>query len=401
MGKLRPWVVCVRVNRHDKTYFLNQLHGFTRSAPLLVAWDDARPEAERIATQDTTAVVPSLWERRWRFPGGHRLLQLARRLRGAVLREPLAAGPSERAALLALAQRHPPDVIYAHTGFVGLRLLPLAAALDVPLVVHFHGLDLNTPDPVYQRSLRRDVHRFDAIIVVGDWMIAPLVAMGYDAARISVVPMGTPVEAVGSQMQTTPPEQPAGRRVRFIAVGHMIPYKGFDRTIAAFARLCETRDDVELVLVGDGTERGALEKAAHASGAGEFIRFMGSLSSDRTLAEIGRADVLVHHALDHPGGPEAFGVVITEAMALGLPVVGTRCGGLPDQIVAGETGYLVEQNDVAAMADAMGRLAADADLRKAMGAAGRARAVACFDSHDLARKAEDILITQAGAKTPS
>ncbi len=399
MGKLRPWVVCVRVNRHDKAYFLHQLDGFTRTEPLLVTWDDARPEAERDAGTRATAVLPVPWERRWRFPGGHRLLQMGHRLRGSVMRDPLAAGARETAALSALADRHPPNIIYAHTGFVGLRLLPLKDRLGVPLVVHFHGLDINTHDPVYQRVLRRSLHRFDRIIVVGNWMIAPLVAMGYDAARISVGPMGTPVGHVRERMHI-----PVGDRtvdpVRFIAVGHMIPYKGFNRTIAAFARLWETRCDVELVIVGDGTERSRLEELSRASGAGEVIRFAGALSSDATLAEISAADVLVHHALDHPGGPEAFGVVITEAMALGLPVVGTLCGGLLDQIVEGETGFLVDQGDVDAMAVAMGRLAADPGLRTAMGAAGHARAAALFDAHDLARRAEDILIAQAGLRYP-
>lgn len=397
MGTLRPWVVCVRVNRHDKTYFLHQLDGFSRSTPLLVTWDDARPEAERIATRETTAVVPAPWERRLRFPGGHRLLKLGRRLRGAVMRDPLAAGVGEVEALRKMAQQYPPDVIYAHTGFVGLRLLPLAAELNVPLVVHFHGLDLNTPDPVYQRILRRDIQRFDAIIVVGDWMIAPLVAMGYDPACISVVPMGAPVVHVQEKMHA-PVREVKVTRTRFIAVGHMIPYKGFDRTITAFAQLRETCPDIELVLVGDGTERSSLEELSRLSGSGDFIRFAGALSSDMTLSEIAGADVLVHHALDHPGGPEAFGVVITEAMALGLPVVGSRCGGLPDQIVEDETGFLVDQNDVEAMATAMKRLAGDAGLRETMGTAGRARAVACFDAYDLARKAEDVLIAQAGVK---
>lgn len=399
MGKLRPWVVCVRVNRHDKAYFLHQIDGFSRTEPLLVTWDDARPEAERAATQGATAVLPTPWERRWRFPGGHRLLQVMRRLRGSVMRDPLAAGPREIAALRALAAHHPPDVIYAHTGFAGLRLLALRDLLGVPLVVHFHGLDLNTPDPVFQRQLRRDLHRFDHVIVVGNWMIAPLVAMGYDAARISVVPMGVPVRHV---RETAPDRdrtaQKWKRPVRFIAVGHMIPYKGVDRTIAAFVRLRETRPDAELILVGDGIERAALEVLARTSGAGSAIRFSGTLSSDATLAEMAGADVLVHHALDHPGGPEAFGVVITEAMALGLPVVGTRCGGLVDQIVDGETGFLVDQDDVDAMARVMGRLATDAGLRIAMGQAGRARAAALFDAHDLARKAEDILIAQAALR---
>jgi colanic acid/amylovoran biosynthesis glycosyltransferase len=393
MGKCHPWVVCVRVNRHDKAYFLNQVEGFSRSAPLLVAWEDGRPAAEREATPETVAVLPTSWERRWRFPGGHRLLGIARRLRAALAHDPLAAGHRERAALEDLAARSRPDVIYAHTGFVGLRLLALKDRLGVPLVVHFHGLDLNTRDPVYQRCLRRDLHRFDHVVVAGNWMVARLVALGYAAERISVIPMGTPVARVGRLREAR--NGPARGPVRFIAVGHMIPYKGVDRTIEAFARLHATRGDVELVLVGDGTERAALERLARSGPAAAAIRFTGSLSSDATLARMAVADVLLHHALDHPGGPEAFGVVITEGMALGLPVVGSRCGGLVDQIVDGETGFLVDQDDVAGMVRAMGRLAADPDLRAAMGAAGRARATGRFDAQDLARQAEDILIAQA------
>ena len=78
-------------------------------------------------------------------------------------------------------------------------------------------------------------------------------------------------------------------------------------------------------------------------------------------------------------------------MALGRPVIGTRCGGIPDQVVDGETGFLVEQNDVVGMADAMRRLLEDPALAERLGAAGRARAAARFDAHALARETEALL----------
>lgn len=398
MGRLRPWVACVRVNRHDKAYFLHQLDGFSQIVPHLVTWDDARPDAERRAMAQNTTALEAPWQSYWRFPGGHRLLTMVRRVRGKLMRRPLSPGAAERGALRRLAQDVPPDVIYAHTGFVGLRLLPLAQRLGVPLVVHFHGLDLNTPDPVYLRQLRHDVQHFDRIIVVGEWMVPPLVAMGYDSARIALVPMGAPMAHV--QAKTDSVKRDPGRTgIRFIAVGHMIPYKGFDRTLAAFAQLAARHNDVELVLVGDGSERAALEQAAQSAGVAGAVRFTGTLSSDATLGEMAQADVLLHHPVDHPGGPEAFGVVITEGMALGLPVVGSRCGGLPDQIIDTETGFLVDQDDVAGMADAMARLAEDASLRATLGTAGQARAKSAFDAHVLARQAEDVLLQAAGKGT--
>lgn len=383
-AELTAWTVCGHINHDDKAYFLHQLDGFDQISPFLVVWEDRRA----LGGIPPAAKMPGPWEMRWRFPGGHRLLGLARRLRGAVRRSPLAASRREMAAMRGWARQTPPDVIYAHTGFVGLRLLPLKEKLGVPLVVHFHGLDINISDPVYQRVLRREIHHFDRIIVVGNWMIAPLVAMGYDADRIDVVPMGAPIEDL-------PIAAPArGGPVRFIAVARMIPYKGLDRTIAAFAQMRGTHQDSELHLVGDGPQRAALER--QAAPLGKAVVFHGSRPSVDTLALIAGSDVLVHHALDHPGGPEAFGVVITEAMARGLPVVGTRCGGLPDQIVDGETGLLVDQNDVDGMAAAMARLADDPDLRAAMGQAGRARAVEMFDAHVLARRAEEVLLEVVG-----
>jgi len=384
-----PWVACVRVNRHDKAYFLHQLDGFARK-PLLVVWKDDRPPAERTAQAGGTAVMATPWKRKLAVPGGHRIRQAWAWLRGAVMRAPLAAGRAETAALMALARRHPPSVIYAHTGFMGLRLAPLAQRLGVPLVVHFHGLDITMTDPVYRRALRAGLSRFDRVMVVGAWMVDRLVDMGCDAGKIDVIPMGAVTGDV--------PPPPARRDgpAQFVAVGRLVGVKGLDWTIAAFAQVHGQRPATRLHLVGDGPLRGALAAQAADLGLGDAVVFHGQMAGEEALARVAQSDVLVHHALDDPGGPEAFGVVITEAMARGLPVVGTRCGGLPDQIVDGETGLLVDQNDVDGMAEAMARLADDPALRAAMGAAGRARAVKMFDAHVLARRAEEVLGEVAG-----
>ncbi len=387
----QPWMACARINRHDKAYFLHQLDGFA-CKPLLVVWKDDRPSAERTAQAGGTAVMTTPWVRRLAVPGGHRIMQVWGRLRGAVMRAPLAAGRDEMAALMALAKRHPPSVIYAHTGFVGLRLAVLAQRLDVPLVVHFHGLDITMLDPVYRRALRAGLSQFDRVMVVGAWMVDRLVDMGCDAGRIDVVPMG----AVTGDIP--PPSARHNGPAQFVAVGRLVGVKGLDRTIAAFAQVHAGRRGTRLHLVGDGPLRGALETQVAALRLEDAVVFHGQMASEDALAEVACADVLVHHALDHPGGPEAFGVVITEAMARGVPVVGTRCGGLPDQIVDGETGLLVDQNDVDGMAAAMARLADDPDLRAAMGQAGRARAVEMFDAHALARRAEDVLIEATKAQ---
>lgn len=380
-GQGRAWMACVRVNRHDKAYFLHQLDGFAED-PLLVVWEDDRPASERGVG---TAVVGTPWARRLKIPGGHRLMMLFGKLRGALVPEPLGAGRAELSRLEALARTHPPAVLYAHTGFVGLRLLPLQAMFDVPLVVHFHGLDITMQDSIYRRALAQGLARFDRVIVVGAWMVDCLVGMGCDPAKIEVIPMGAvPPDTLTARGQP-------GGAVSFVAVGRLVGVKGLDRSIAAFAQVHAKCPDARLHLIGDGPLRSALEAQAAALGVADAVIFHGQMAADDALAYMAGCDVLVHHALDHPGGPEAFGVVITEAMLRGLPVVGTRCGGLPDQIVDGETGLLVDQNDVEAMVAAMARLANDLSLRTQMGAAGYRRAADLFDAHKLARRTEDVL----------
>ncbi|MEX0338913.1 MAG: glycosyltransferase family 4 protein [Arenibacterium sp.] len=329
--------------------------------------------------------------------GAQRIRNLRGRVRGALLRDPLAAGRKEQNELLALAQSHPPTVIYAHTGFVGLRLLPLAQALNVPIVVHFHGLDVTETNPVYQREIARNLQKFDHVIVVGNWMTKWFTDKGYARKDISVIPMGAPVKD-----RDTTTQRANDSVCRFVAVGRLVGVKGLDRTLKAFSILKQENKDVALSIIGSGPLEHPLRQQASQLGLTPDDIFRGSMPSDEVMDYLAtQCDVLVQHAVDKPGGPEAFGVTITEAMAQGLPVVSTLCGGIPDQILDGETGFLVAQDDVAAMADKMALLARDPALRQRLGSQGRARALHHFDSADLARKCENLLVEFSGPNAGS
>ena len=116
-------------------------------------------------------------------------------------------------------------------------------------------------------------------------------------------------------------------------------------------------------------------------------------------ARTDEASSLVIHTVDHPGGPEAFCVAVTEAMASARPVITSRCGGLIDQIQDGKQGIVVEQRDVNGLADAMIRLGTDTQLRAKMGKAARDRAAKMFDASDLAHRVEDLAIEIAESAT--
>jgi glycosyltransferase involved in cell wall biosynthesis len=124
-----------------------------------------------------------------------------------------------------------------------------------------------------------------------------------------------------------------------------------------------------VLLIGDGAERGALEAQARALGVADRLHVAGTVTD--LFGLLAAADVLAA-----PSRNEGMGRVLVEAMALGLPVVGTRVGGIPDVIVDGECGLLVPPEDPAALAAALVELGVDAARRAKLGAGARPRAEA-------------------------
>jgi glycosyltransferase involved in cell wall biosynthesis len=160
-------------------------------------------------------------------------------------------------------------------------------------------------------------------------------------------------------------------------VAHLEPHKGQLHLLRAIGRL--GRDDVVLLLVGDGSSRPRLEHEVERLGLAERVLMLGAR---RDLpAVLAATDIL---AL--PSTFEGFGIVQAEAMYLGIPVVGGDRGGATEVIVDGVTGYLVPFGDEVSLTDRLGRLVGSADLRAAFGRAGRARVVRHFTCEAMAAR---------------
>ena len=157
---------------------------------------------------------------------------------------------------------------------------------------------------------------------------------------------------------------------RLIAVGRLKAPKDFVTLIRAFAALPE--GSFEAVIVGDGPDRAAIEAEVRARGLGERVRLVGERSDVQAL--LADSDLFVLSSWS-----EGLPVSVLEAMAADLPVVASSVGGLAELVVDDETGILVPPGDPSALATVLGRLIGDRDLRRNLGAAGRARAEALFD----------------------
>ncbi len=184
--------------------------------------------------------------------------------------------------------------------------------------------------------------------------------------------------------------------VELLFVGRLEARKGVDVLLAAVVGVLRRHPRARLRLVGDDNaawsagedwRRMLSELAGHDQRLVSRVAFAGRAGDEELLQALADADVFVA-----PSRYESFGLVVAEAMMMGLPVVSTAVGGIPEVAVDGETALLVAPGDAAALEDALDALVADAGLRDRLGAAGRARYAAVFDNEVVLGRYLDALV---------
>jgi colanic acid/amylovoran biosynthesis glycosyltransferase len=312
----------------------------------------------------------------WRLAYGMAILGSKALTRLGLLR--LATLPSSLAAW-GLIRRHQPDVVMVEFGFHAVRVMEAAAWSGVPMVVHFRGSDASADRRIglLQERYRRLMRLVAGVIVKSQPMRTALLALGAPADHLIVSPSGADEQLFGGATPATAPPC-------FLAVGRFVAKKGPKLTIEAFGRMREHLPDplrcqTSLVMVGEGPLLGEAQRLVEQLALAEAVRLVGVRSHAEVAQLMRGARGFVQHSLVAPDGDsEGSPVSVMEAQLCGLPVVATRHGGIPEVVVEGSTGYLVEEGDVGGMAEAMGRLARDPGLAGRFGAAARARATKQF-----------------------
>ena len=162
--------------------------------------------------------------------------------------------------------------------------------------------------------------------------------------------------------------------LRLLYVGRMVPVKGQNLLLDAVAQLRLAGIEVALTMIGQGPRLGELEREVRARGLESVVTLPGAVSQDVIRSYYAEAHVFVL-----PSFAEGVPVVLMEAMAMGLPVVTTRVGGIPELVEHGESGFIIPPGRVDSLVDALTHLARDSQLRQRMGARGRARIKADYD----------------------
>jgi glycosyltransferase involved in cell wall biosynthesis len=289
------------------------------------------------------------------------------------------AGPTRKQ--VARLRARAPRLVYAHFAPDGYAAMPLAEKLGVPLVTALHGYDVTISDEAMSRTRlgraylqgRSTLQKTGALFLSCSHYVRDRgLEIGYPADRTIVHSIGVDVE------RFKPPGTLRPREKSILFVGRLVEKKGCGSLIDAMAGVQRRCSAAELVVIGDGPLRAEYE--ARAVALGVRCRFLGIQPAAVVRDRMSRASVFcVPSVVAASGDAEGFGMVFIEAQAMGLPVVSTLSGGIPEAVKNGETGFLVAERDSAALAGAILRLMDDGDLWQRYSLAGRRNVVDHFN----------------------
>ncbi len=289
------------------------------------------------------------------------------------IRLPFAADPRAFRQLVATVRRHRPAIV--HTHLVHADFLGLAAGriCRVPVLAStkhgFNSFRERRSFALADRSIGR--------------LADPHIAISHGLARYLVEAEGfAEQEFVVVHYGIEPGPEPADcdlRVPRLLCVGRLVPIKGHDVLLRAFAQARDAVPGLELQLAGSGDLEAELRRRVDELHLGAAVRFLGLVSPIEPVMEA--AGVVVVPSLG-----EGFGMVALEAMERGRAVISSDVGGLPEIVVDGETGLIVPRADQEKLAQAIVELASDLPRAAAMGRAGRRRALAAFPQHRCTEK---------------
>jgi glycosyltransferase involved in cell wall biosynthesis len=238
-----------------------------------------------------------------------------------------------------------PDLLHIHYGGRSVRRLARAAT-GAPQVMHLHGRVRNESD---FRPMTLQLIDVDAVIATS-YAVADMVK----ADHVRVVYPG--VSLTGSIVARDP--------WTIGAAGRLVPIKGYDLLIEAFAEVRAKHPGARLEIAGEGPSRADLERRVAILGLGHAVTFLGWCENLPAL--MARWSLFVQPSME-----EALGITVLQAMASGLPVVASDVGGLPEIVKNGVTGLLVPPADVSMLAEGLADLLTQPDRCQQLGEAAR------------------------------
>jgi N-acetyl-alpha-D-glucosaminyl L-malate synthase BshA len=291
--------------------------------------------------------------------------------------------------MVEVAKRHRLDVLHVHyavpNAVSAILARQILAPARLPVVTTLHGTDVTLigNDPSYIETTRYGVMQSDRVTAVSDWLRRTTLEQLAIEREIDVIPNFVDEERFTgrftgrfSHLERALPEELRARceEPRVPQLIHISNFRPVKRTLDTVEILHRVRAAMpaRLVLIGDGPERPSIEQRVRELGLEEVVTWLGE--RDAVEPYLSEADVLLQ-----PSAQESFGLAALEAMACGVPVVGSAVGGLREVVLNGETGLLYPMGDVAGMAEGVVAILRDPQRQRRYGQAGRRRALETYD----------------------
>lgn len=264
------------------------------------------------------------------------------------------------------------EVVLANYGMPAAHMTPVCKALNIPLLVIFHGHDATDVQLLHEyRNKYKELFAYATYtIAVSEEMKKRLIAAGAIPEKIKLIPYGVDVDKFK-------PENNTIAKMNFLAVGRFTEKKGPMYTIRAFYKVLQKFSDAKLVMVGGKSGLfDACENLVKELNIADSVIFTGVLNSDEIANLMRTSLAFVQHSITSSNGDmEGTPLGILEASASGLPVVSTLHGGIKEAVVHGKTGFLVEEKDENTMADYMIKLLENPEKAIEMGMNGRSHII--------------------------
>jgi glycosyltransferase involved in cell wall biosynthesis len=290
--------------------------------------------------------------------------------------------PSLAVKLAGLFRRHRPDVVHCHDQRALFYAGPAARVCGVPTVVYTrHGRDVNSTNR-QTKVFRQLAKLIDRFVCVSDEVAALSRQQGINDRRICTILNG--IDVGRFRYHGPRPMGPA------LTVARLSPEKDVANLVNAAALVAPKFPELRVEIAGAGPCLAELQRLVASTGVAHAVAFLGEVRDVETV--LGRARMFVLGSRS-----EGIPLTVLEAMACGLPVVGTRVGGVPEVVVDRETGLLVPPSDPSALAHAIASLWNDPESCERMGRAGRRRAEELFDVRRMVAQYEALYIERAAA----
>ena len=262
------------------------------------------------------------------------------------------------------------DILHCHFGPNGIISVYLKE-IGIPgkYITSFHGYDVN----IYPRIAGENVYsnlfkKGDIFTCNTNFTKQRVMELGCADKKILILPAGLPVGRFKFSERKIQDKEP----IKILTIGRLAEEKGHRYAIEATSEVAKKYKNIEYIIAGDGSLRSELENLVSKLEIQSYIKFLGGVDQDEVLELYQQAHIFIlPSVIAKSGGTEGQGLVLQEAQAVGLPVISTSIGGIPEGVLDGKSGFLVPERDVDALSVKLYFLITHPELWPEMGRCGR------------------------------